>query len=190
MRKSGATGLALACGLVVAIAVTYFALVDSQPDALSAQVGELYSAGKYAEAIPLAERYAAAIKARRGSEHPDYGIAINNLAQLLKANNRLAAAEPLMRRTISIFEKVESDTNHVHPNYAASLNNLALLLEDTNRLTEAEPLLRRALDIDEKSLGPGHPDVARDLNNLAQLLQDTNRFVEAEPLLRPRVGDQ
>jgi len=184
MRKSRATGLALACGLLVAIAVTYFALVDSQPEALNAQIGELYSAGKYAEAIPLAERYAGAIKARRGSAHPDYAIAINNLAQLLKANNRLAAAEPLMRRTISIFEKVESDTNHVHPNYAASLNNLALLLEDTNRLTEAEPLLRRALDIDEKSLGFSHPDVARDLNNLAQLLQDTNRFVEAEPLLR------
>ena len=187
MRITGATGLALACGLLITITIAFLlmrARESSQPDALNAEIGELYSAAKYAEAIPLAERYVTAIKARRGSEHPDYAIALNNLAQLLKANNRLAEAEPLMRRTISIFEKVESDTNHLHPNYAASLNNLALLLEDTNRLTEAEPLLRHALEIDEKSLGLDHPDVARDLNNLALLMQDTNRLTEAEALLR------
>jgi tetratricopeptide (TPR) repeat protein len=84
-------------------------------------------------------------------------IDLNNLAQLLKATNRLAEAEPLMRRALAIGEKsLGSD----HPQVAIRLNNLGQLLQDTNRLAEAEPLMRRALAIDEKSFGPDHPKVA------------------------------
>ena len=98
-----------------------------------------------------------------------------------KTTNRLAEAEPLMRRALVIDgEELRPD----HPDVANNLNNLAQLLQATNRLAEAEPLMRRALAIDEKSYGPDHPDVARDLNDLALLLQATNRLAEAEPLMR------
>ena len=83
---------------------------------------------------------------------------------LLQATNRLAEAEPLMRRALAIDEKSFGPD---HPNVASDLNNLALLLQATNRLAEAEPLYRRALAIDEKSFGPDHPNVANSLNNLA-----------------------
>ncbi|MBX3419832.1 MAG: tetratricopeptide repeat protein [Pirellulaceae bacterium] len=108
-------------------------------------------------------------------------VALNNLAQLLQATNRLAEAEPLMRRALAIDEQ---SFGAEHPLVAIRLNNLAQLLQDTNRLAEAEPLMRRALAIDELSYGAEHPDVAIDLNNLAQLLQATNRLAEAEPLMR------
>ncbi len=107
-------------------------------------------------------------------------MALNNLAALLLATNRLAEAEPLMRRALAIDE---SSYGPEHPDVASCLINLALLLQDTNRLAEAEPLMRRALTIDEISYG-AHPDVAICLNNLAHLLQDTNRLAEAEPLMR------
>ena len=74
---------------------------------------------------------------------------LNNLAQLLKATNRLGEAEPLMRRALDIDEQAYGPD---HPDVAIDLNNLAQLLQDTNRLGEAEPLMRRALAIDEKSL--------------------------------------
>ena len=106
---------------------------------------------------------------------------LNNLALLLRATNRVAEGEPLMRQALAIYEKSNEPE---HPNLATALNNLAAVLQDTNRLAEAEPLMRRALAIDEKSHGPNHPDVARDLNNLALLLQKTNRLAEAEPLMR------
>jgi tetratricopeptide (TPR) repeat protein len=109
---------------------------------------------------------------------------LNNLAQLLQATNRLAEAEPLMRRALAIDE---ASYGTDHPSVATRLNNLARLLYDTNRLAEAEPLMRRALVIDEASFGNDHPKVAIRLNNLAQLLQDTNCLVEAEPLLRRMV---
>jgi hypothetical protein len=38
-----------------------------------------------------------------GAEHPDVARDLNNLAQLLKATNRLAETEPLMRRALAIF---------------------------------------------------------------------------------------
>ncbi|HUF62583.1 MAG TPA: tetratricopeptide repeat protein [Verrucomicrobiales bacterium] len=105
---------------------------------------------------------------------------LNNLAQLYKATNRLAEAEPLMERALKIDEK---SFGPEHPDVAIRLNNLATLYQVTNRLAEAEPLMERALKIDEKSFGPEHPEVAIDLNNLAQLYKDTNRLAEAEPLM-------
>ena len=106
---------------------------------------------------------------------------LNNLAQLLEYTNRLAEAEPLMRRTLAIDER---SLGPDHPSVARDLNNLAGLLHNSDRLVEAEPLYRRALAIDEKSLGPDHPSVARDKDNLAALLVGTNRLAEAEPLMR------
>ncbi len=39
-----------------------------------------------------------------GPDHPNVAVGLNNLAQLLKATNRLAEAEPLMRRALAIDE--------------------------------------------------------------------------------------
>ncbi len=108
-------------------------------------------------------------------------VASNDLAQLLKATNRMGEAEPLMRRALEISK---ASYGEAHPTVAIFLNNLAQLLKATNRMEEAEPLMRRALEIDEACFGEHHPTVARDLNNLAQLLKATNRMVEAEPLMR------
>jgi len=142
-------------------------------------------AGKdYASAMVRAEqwlRQGVTLATAQGTDNPNLAVALNNLAQLLKATNRLGEAEPLMRRALAIDE---ASFGKEHPNVARDLNNLAALLHATNRLGEAEPLMRRALAIDEASFGKEHPDVASDLNNLAQLLQATNRLGEAEPLMR------
>jgi tetratricopeptide (TPR) repeat protein/CHAT domain-containing protein len=152
-----------------------------EPARLLTQVNQLYQAGKYAEAIPIAESYVHVIEARHGVNGVEYTLALSNLAHLLQSTGRFIEAEPLMRRVLPINEKVLGPD---HPTVATALNNLALLLQSTNRLAEAEPLYRRALAIDEKSLGPDHPNVARDINNLALLLHATNRLGEVESLMR------
>ena len=134
-------------------------------------------------AWPRPSRFIAALAIHEksyGPGHAEVAIDLNNLAQLLKATNRMAEAEPLFRRALAILKK---SYGPIHPEVGIDLNNLAQLLQATNRMAEAEPLLRRALAIAEKSYGPDHPDVARVLNNLAQLLQATNRMAEAEPLM-------
>ena len=57
-------------------------------------------------------------------------LALNNLAQLLKDTNRLADANPLMRRALAIDEQ---SFGPEHPKVAIALNNLAVLLKATNR---------------------------------------------------------
>jgi len=53
---------------------------------------------------------------------------LNNLAQLLRATNRLEEAEPLMRRHVVIFRTFGERTGYRHPRmYAAVRNYLGLL---------------------------------------------------------------
>lgn len=136
---------------------------------------------EWTRAEPQMRRALAIDEQSYGAEHPEVARALNNLAALLQATNRLAEAESLMRRGLKIEEKSRGVD---HPLVAVQLNNLAGLLQATNRLAEAEPLMRRGLLIEEKTRGVDHPFVAIQLNNLAQLLQATNRLAEAEPLMR------
>jgi tetratricopeptide (TPR) repeat protein len=96
------------------------------------------------EAEPLMRRALAIDEQSYGPEHPNVARDLNNLAQLLKATNRLGEAEPLMRRALAIDEQSYGSE---HPNVATHLNNLAQLLQTTNRLGEAEPLMRRSVEI-------------------------------------------
>ncbi len=150
---------------------------DAELMEMNSRINEFYQAGKYNEAIPLAEQYAVAV----ASDDRKYAAALNNWALLLQATNRFSDAEHMMRQALFLAEK---NYGPEHPKVAICLNNLAELLQVTSRLSEAEPLRRRALAIDEKSFGRSHPNVVRDLKNLAALLVATNRRSEAERLMR------
>ena len=77
-----------------------------------------------------------------GPNHPKVAIRLNNLAQLLKAMNRLDEAEPLMRRHVLIFGDFGLTTGHQHPHFEAALTNYSILLKAIGR-SEAE--VERAL---------------------------------------------
>jgi hypothetical protein len=100
---------------------------------------------------------------------------LNNLAQLLQDTNRLAEAEPLMRRALAIDEH---SFGNQHPKVAIRLNNLALLLQATNRLTEAEPHMQRMAGIFltfTRQTGHPHPHLRVALGNYASLLKKMGR---------------
>jgi len=126
--------------------------------------------GIYVEAERLSRR-SLAIEEGIDPNSSEVAIRLNNLAQLLKDTNRLAEAEPLMRRALKIDE---DSFGQDHPNVAIRLNNLAQLLQATNRLAEAEPLMRRAVEIFEASLGPDHPNSQIGRGNLEALLEAMN----------------
>ena len=44
-----------------------------------------------------------------GEHHPTVAIDLNNLAQLLKATNRMGEAEPLMRRALEMGSPHETE---------------------------------------------------------------------------------
>jgi tetratricopeptide (TPR) repeat protein len=178
---AGRQWLSLAAfSLVLSLSSASWAQSD-ELDALNSHVAELYRAGRYSDAMLVAQHALAIAEKFYGPQHPGVATDLNNLALLLQDTNRLAEAEPLYRRALAIDEK---SLGPEHPSVATNLNNLAGLLRATNRLAEAEPLFRRALAIDEKSLGPEHPDVATGLGNLAAVRAELGDWTEAAELSR------
>ena len=102
------------------VSVPTFAQQD-EAAALSARVVELYRAGKYSEAIPLAQRALSIREKTRGPNHPDVVTALHNLAGLYDEQGRYAEAEPLYKRSLAILEKAVGPDD---PRVAAALNNL------------------------------------------------------------------
>src|SRR5262245_27104809 len=140
---------------------------------------KLKRAGKYGEALPLAERVLEIRERLLGTEHPDVAAAINTLAGIYTDRGEYVKAEPLYRRALNIREKAMGND---HPDTAESLNNLAVLYKTQGKYGEAEPLYKRALDIREKAMGNDHPDTAYALNNLAGLYRSQGKYRESEPL--------
>ena len=153
----------------------------SDAAALSAKINELGRAGKYAEAVALAQGQVESLEKKYGPAHRDVGAALNNLAQLYGSQGRDAEAEPLFKRAIAILEKTVGLES---PEIAAAFNNLAALYQRQERLAEAEPLFKRALTVREKSVGRDHPDLAQSLNNLATLYEKQGRHDDSKPLFK------
>jgi tetratricopeptide (TPR) repeat protein/CHAT domain-containing protein len=170
---------ALIGALLVAVASVSSGQNLNEADALEKSVTELDNAGKYTEAIPLAEHVLAIREKALGPDHPDVATALSNLGGLYLSQGRYADAEPLLQRALAIREKA---LGRDHPAVAQSLNNLAELYRSQGRYADAEPLDQRALAIWEEALGRDHPDVATSLNNLARLYDDQGRYADAEPL--------
>ena len=64
-----------------------------------------------------------------GTGHPNVATALNNLASLLQATNRLAEAEPLMRRALAIFITL-TQQGYQHPHLEAAFGNYYSLLQE------------------------------------------------------------
>ncbi len=146
---------------------------------LNRRVQELQQGGKYAEAIPPAQRVAELYEKVLGPEHPYVAAVLTTLAELYRANGEHAKAEPLFQRVLALHEKTLGPG---HPDVATALNNLALLYDATGDYAKSLPLYQRALDIRETAQGGGHPDVATAVNNLAALYDATGKADRAEPL--------
>lgn len=149
--------------------------------ALSAKITELSRAGKYAEALTLAQRQLESLEKTRGPFDRDVAAALNNLAEIYGHQGRDADAEPLLKRSIAILEKAVGLDSAV---MAPELNNLAALYQRQERYADAEPLFRRALAMREKSLPSSHPDLGQSLNNLATFYEKQGRHADSEPLFK------
>jgi tetratricopeptide (TPR) repeat protein/CHAT domain-containing protein len=170
----------MAMALVFVVCTSALAQSDDLAG-LNKRIEELYRAGKYSEAIPLAEKSLQLTRALKGELHLETASRTSWLAFLYQGQGRLAEAEPLYKRSLETLEKALPAG---HPYIANSLNNLAYLYRNQGRLAEAEPLYKRALEIHEKALPASHPDIVISLNNLAELYRAQGRFAEAEPMFK------
>ncbi|MEI9926054.1 MAG: CHAT domain-containing tetratricopeptide repeat protein [Bradyrhizobium sp.] len=176
--------LVLTLGVALVVAACFSAPSSAQKidiAARSSAINELSRAGKYSQAIPLAQQLLADLEKARGPSDADVAGAMNNLAMLYGSQGQDADAEPLYRRSIAILEKLHGlDSSGIAP----ELNNLAALYQRQQRYADAEPLFKRALAIREKALGRDHPDLGQSLNNLATNYEKQDRHADSEPLFK------
>ena len=164
--------LAMHCALWVTPSLAAEAEDASKADVLNRQVVELYQAGKYQEAVPIARQLLEIHQGLSGPQHRDTAASLNNLAMLYQAMGDYAKAEPLYQRALTILEKALGPQ---HPSTATSLSNLAELYRVMGDYARAELLLRRALWDQGKALGPEHPYTATSLKRLAFLNLDLGK---------------
>jgi tetratricopeptide (TPR) repeat protein len=154
---------------------------QSKIASLNKKVGQLYQAGKFAEAIPIAQKSLQLSEKTRGKDARDTATSLDDLGLLYIEMADYAKAEPLLQRSLKIYEKARGSE---YPDTAVNLSHLGRLYFKTGNYARAEPLYQRALKITEKALGADHLETAKSLNNLALLYGDEGDYAKAEPLLQ------
>ena len=151
---------------------------------LAVRVAILARDARYAEALVVAEEFAALAKKRDGEETVVYASAIAWVGHLYQKQGRLAEAEPLMERSLAIFQKILPANS---PHIATATSNLGFQYQLAGRYDEAEKLYKRALEMREKTEFPNFEHIAESINNLAQIYKRQWRVIEAIPLLQRSV---
>lgn len=102
--------------------------------ALNSRAVQLYTKGKYAEAIRVAERALSLADKALGPEHPDTLWSVNNLGTLYYTQGRYGEAESLYKRALAGREKA---LGAGHLDTLRSVNNLGLLYQAQGRYSDA-----------------------------------------------------
>ena len=131
------------------------------------------------EAVPLYERSLRIAEEAFGPEHQSVGVALNNMAGLLRSRGKYDEALELYMRDLRISEKALGAEDQ---RVGVTLNNIAGLLHDRGEYSEALPLYERSLEVLENALGPDHPSVASTLNNMAALLKSQGKEEALGPM--------
>ena len=125
---------------------------------------ELWIAGKYAEAQPLAERGLAIRERESGAESFDVAQANFVLGNIVGDLGDLDKNEALYKRALEVAEKTLGK-NHLF--ISGIYNNWGIIHKMRGDYLKAEEFYLRALEIREKLLEPNHRLISQSLNNLA-----------------------
>ena len=146
--------------------------------ALNNRAVALRLASRPAEAIPMFNQ---AIKiAESSSDDSLLATALAGLGSALVDLGELPRAQPVLRRSLAIFERC-SGPDSLETGEAA--NNLAMVYRKTGDLVQAEIQQARALALMEKYLSPRSPALEIAYNNMFIVLAEQKRWDEAEPYI-------
>ena len=176
-------GVAIAALLVCFSAVA--AVVAQEPSqtaesmSLKGQLVALLKAGKFADAVPLAEALLRQIEKDKGQSSVESGTIAYTLAWLYQLTGRLAKAESLYVRAKEIFEKAYGTESRDTAEVTYRLGTLYLEMEDYSK---AEPLLRLAFETRRRLIGMEHLDTVESEEALARAYLKLQLTSKAEPL--------
>lgn len=114
------------------------------------QIAQLQSAGKYPQAIKLAQRLLA-LGEKKGPQSLETADALETLAGVYEAQKNIAEAEPLLKRALDIREKAPGQ-----PGVAATRERLAAAYDTLGRSADAQAL--RTNEAQSKTAEAAVPD--------------------------------
>jgi len=177
------------CALFVALVVLPFPALaadsgnadQARLSSLQKKIDELDRAGKYREAVPIAEEHRQLSEKTFGTDDAKTAASLNKLADLYREVADFQRARPAAEQALKIREKA---LGRESPETAASLELLSDIAQSAGHDAEAKELGDRALAIFEKVLGPDHPDTAESVLGAGMMLGNAGEFAKAEPLYR------
>jgi tetratricopeptide (TPR) repeat protein len=104
------------------------------------------------------------------------GDALAWAASLLSELDLTNRAEPLLRRTLIIWEGIGED---MHPNIAGAQLHLALMDAKLGLYAQAETYAQQAIANTSQTLGVDHPNVLYCMTTLGQIYQRQQKYLEA-----------
>ena len=133
----------IACACAVLLCFDFAAgQSDSDIREMVNQINQLREAGKYRDAVPIAEQVLKYCEKNYGPDHPETADSLSDLASLYGHMGERAKAVTLYERTLKIREKA---LGRDHPHTAIIVNNLAETYREMGDFAKAEPLSKRAL---------------------------------------------
>jgi CHAT domain-containing protein/Flp pilus assembly protein TadD len=144
---------------------------------LETQSANLAHAGKYDDALPVAEQAFEIAEKELGPNHPYVGYLLNVLGNLHLQKGALAKAQSLYQRALEINQKARGPE---HPETVRSMRGLGATYGSLNEFQKGEELLQQALKLTEKTFGSDHPNFAQGLFALANFHMRRNDLTRAE----------
>ncbi len=142
-------------------------------------LGEVDGAGQDMTILAAMEAAARDIQSGRFKDDPEIEAELLSIvAQILRNNGRVNAAEPLVERALEINRKLNTDESKL----ARSMEHLAVLRGDLGRMAEAESLMREVLAIRRRLHTGTNTDLAGTLQILGSMLDQQGKLEEAEAI--------
>jgi tetratricopeptide (TPR) repeat protein len=151
---------------------------------LSAEVVKLFSAKKYKEAVPIAEKVVQLREAALGANHLKTGEALRNLGFVQVANGDKNEAAKTFEKAIAAYQANTDLTKNSQIELAQMLESVGFSKFEDRKFEKAIELYQKAVDLREKAQGTAAPETADTLWSLANIYQVQKDYKNSEKTFR------
>ncbi|MCP3876411.1 MAG: CHAT domain-containing protein [Desulfobacteraceae bacterium] len=142
------------------------------------QINVLNEQGKYAQAIPIAEKLQTIVEEDKESKNKAAGICLNVIGGLYTSFGDYEKAEKILTRALNINQKSKNSLV-----ISTSFGLMAKLHISKEDYANALPFAQKSLALREQNLKADDFMVSTSLNTLGEIYLNLHQFEKAEPLL-------
>jgi tetratricopeptide (TPR) repeat protein len=193
-----AAGAMLAASLPLSSNAPALTFADVQ--AIESNYNQLYSIGRFREAVPVAEQLADAVKAVFGTRHPNYTAVRQTLAQAhynagvaCAKDSAYGEAEKFYKRALELraqlYPRDHPDIAQTYDALGTAKYFLGLYREALTMHSQGLAIRQRIADLDRETLSDSLHNVGSDYWMLARYTEAEQAFTQALSIREEKLGD-